>query len=165
MGNNIFDAIAGAPGTYLNIDMYGNVGWGFSLDLYRATVNLNDLMRKELANGNNLNPCPPPASCPMRLDLTIGYPMAGFQAVFINSATDVEGWGPVPEILNALENIRETSLGIQQDLVKAFKMQARGQNTGSLLQKWQPYIIADQRKLVQAMQQWTNVWIPQINIP
>ncbi|MFY9531631.1 MAG: RHS repeat-associated core domain-containing protein [Candidatus Acidiferrales bacterium] len=33
-GNDIFDAIAGAPGTYMAVDMYGNKSWGFSLDLY-----------------------------------------------------------------------------------------------------------------------------------
>ncbi len=41
-GNDIFDAIAGAPGTYLSIDMYGNVGFGFSVDLWQHTWNFID---------------------------------------------------------------------------------------------------------------------------
>jgi hypothetical protein len=35
MGLEIFDAIAGAPGTYLVTDMYGNTSFGFSVDLYK----------------------------------------------------------------------------------------------------------------------------------
>jgi RHS repeat-associated protein len=36
-GNNIFDAISGSPGTYLSYDMYGNMSFGFSIDLWRQT--------------------------------------------------------------------------------------------------------------------------------
>jgi RHS repeat-associated protein len=41
-GNDIFDAIAGAPGTYLHSDIYGNMTFGFSLDLYFETQNFLD---------------------------------------------------------------------------------------------------------------------------
>ncbi len=32
MGNDLFDALAGAPGTYMTKNMYGGIGWGFSID-------------------------------------------------------------------------------------------------------------------------------------
>jgi RHS repeat-associated protein len=31
-GNDIFDALGGSPGTYLTMDEYGNLGFGFSID-------------------------------------------------------------------------------------------------------------------------------------
>jgi RHS repeat-associated protein len=42
MGNDIFDALAGSPGTYLYLDIYGNMTFGFSLDLYFQTQNFLD---------------------------------------------------------------------------------------------------------------------------
>src|SRR5262249_36488147 len=35
-GNTIFDALFGAPGTSLSFDIYGNLSWDFSPDLWRA---------------------------------------------------------------------------------------------------------------------------------
>jgi hypothetical protein len=40
MGNDIFDAIAGAPGTYLSIGMNGELNWGFSLNLYTSVASI-----------------------------------------------------------------------------------------------------------------------------
>ncbi len=39
-GYEIFDAISGQPGAYLSLDMYGNMSFGFSLDLYQFIANL-----------------------------------------------------------------------------------------------------------------------------
>jgi hypothetical protein len=44
-GNNIFDAVRGEPGTYLTLDMYGRLSWGFSTNLYQATWRFIDLIR------------------------------------------------------------------------------------------------------------------------
>jgi len=41
-GNDIFDAISGAPGTYLTYDTYGHIGFGFSPELWTATLNMID---------------------------------------------------------------------------------------------------------------------------
>jgi RHS repeat-associated protein len=38
MGYSVFDAVAGAPGTYIHYDIYGNMTWGWSYDLYNAVV-------------------------------------------------------------------------------------------------------------------------------
>jgi RHS repeat-associated protein len=51
-GNNIFDAIMGAPGTYLTLDMYGNLGWGFSIDLWKQTWAVIDNERAMVAQMN-----------------------------------------------------------------------------------------------------------------
>lgn len=41
-GTTIFDAIHGVPGTYLTLDIYGNVGYGFSSQLWSMTENFVD---------------------------------------------------------------------------------------------------------------------------
>jgi RHS repeat-associated protein len=45
LGNDIFDAISGEPGTYLSQDMYGNVNFGFSLDFYQFVAGMEGLGR------------------------------------------------------------------------------------------------------------------------
>jgi hypothetical protein len=42
-GNDIFDALAGAPGTYYYTDLHGNLGWGFSPQLWASTWNFIDV--------------------------------------------------------------------------------------------------------------------------
>jgi hypothetical protein len=39
MGLEIFDAIAGVAGTYLHFDIYGNMSFGFSTELYAYAAN------------------------------------------------------------------------------------------------------------------------------
>lgn len=51
-GNDIFDAISGAPGTYLTLDSHGNMGFGFSSTLWGQTQNLIDSERSGI---NSLN--------------------------------------------------------------------------------------------------------------
>jgi RHS repeat-associated protein len=41
-GNDIFDALGGVPGTYVHLDIRGNMSLGFSLDLYSETQNFLD---------------------------------------------------------------------------------------------------------------------------
>jgi hypothetical protein len=45
LGNNIFDAIQGAPGTFLYLDSHGNLGFGFSSVRWAATLDLIDSVR------------------------------------------------------------------------------------------------------------------------
>ena len=42
MGNDIFDAIGGVPGTYLTMNMFGQLGFGVSIDIWKATYNAID---------------------------------------------------------------------------------------------------------------------------
>ena len=42
-GNNMFDTLNGAPGTYVSVDMYGNVGFGFDIGLRAIALNLIDV--------------------------------------------------------------------------------------------------------------------------
>jgi RHS repeat-associated protein len=41
-GNDIFDALGGAPGTFLTLNMHGQQGFGFSEDLWSMTQNFLD---------------------------------------------------------------------------------------------------------------------------
>jgi len=49
-GYTIFDAIRGEPGSYLSFDAYGNVGFGFSLQLWTATWAVIDSLRDAALN-------------------------------------------------------------------------------------------------------------------
>jgi hypothetical protein len=55
-GYDIFDAILGEPGTYLALDMYGNLGFGFSEELWVQSKNYLDeeipKLRANQAAGN-----------------------------------------------------------------------------------------------------------------
>lgn len=44
LGNDIFDAISGSPGTYLSQDMYGNLSFGFSPESWRQTHSVLDYL-------------------------------------------------------------------------------------------------------------------------
>jgi RHS repeat-associated protein len=58
-GYTIFDAIAGEPGTYLTTNMYGQLGFGFSEDLWIQTQNyLDQEFAKLEASGQSFNPNP-----------------------------------------------------------------------------------------------------------
>ena len=46
-GYDIFDAMMGAPGTYLTLDIYGNVGFGFSDKLWSQTWGFIDYERSQ----------------------------------------------------------------------------------------------------------------------
>lgn len=81
-GNNIFDAIEGAPGTYLTINEQGQLGFGFSEDLWSNTLNIIDSYRSGVSeNGIDLPP----------------YPLSGFQTTVVSLGTDVQFFGLIPE--------------------------------------------------------------------
>jgi len=44
-GHNIFDAVMGMPGTYISYDQYGNMSFGFDIDLYYKTMNAIEAFR------------------------------------------------------------------------------------------------------------------------
>jgi RHS repeat-associated protein len=79
-GNDIFDAVSGAPGTYLTLDMYGNVGFGFSVDLWQQTENYIDTTRQ-----NNQA-------------LAFLVPTSGYVVVERNLGTGVETSGLIPDM-------------------------------------------------------------------
>lgn len=100
MGNNIFDAIVGQPGTYLSLDMYGNLSWGFSIDLYNQTWNFIDRERstKGLTVLASNNP---------HIQYTIPplYPeMTGYQVLVHDFGTGSLISGFIPDLLAAVQN-------------------------------------------------------------
>ncbi len=89
MGNDIFDAIIGTPGTYLEFDMYGNMDFGFSIDLWATTMNIMDSMRQTL---NQPQPFGGVSSG--------AVPSAGYQVVIWNDGVFSTASGFVPDLIN-----------------------------------------------------------------
>jgi RHS repeat-associated protein len=85
MGNDIFDAIAGEPGTYIYVDMYGNLSFGFSVDLWQATFTFIDQTRTRLAHS-------PESPKPADID---------YQVYIRNSGSDIVISGFIPDLLAA----------------------------------------------------------------
>jgi hypothetical protein len=105
MGLEIFDAIAGVPGTYLYQDMYGNQGFGFSLGLYSATYTVIDNIRAcvedpscSVAQGTHL---------PHQITDAGSYPFSGFQVVVTDSGGFTDISGLIPDLLASQANLNQ----------------------------------------------------------
>ncbi len=94
-GNNIFDALSGAPGTYISIDMYGNVGFGFDPVLWEATLKWEDTQnaQKQAAGTGALD-----------------YKWDGFQVVVTKDGLDTQVYGPIPELYNLQQQLYNEGL-------------------------------------------------------
>jgi RHS repeat-associated protein len=80
-GHNIFDASSGAPGTYLTLDAHGRLGFGFSEDLYRSTLNYIDTI-----NSLGIRGCasaPPPYDDTARACTTLALQYSSGYQVFV----------------------------------------------------------------------------------
>jgi RHS repeat-associated protein len=97
-GNDIFDAIAGAPGTYVSADMYGNLSFGFSVPLYSLTFNEIDAIRQSVENPNSTVP-------PHDITDAGPYPFSGFQVYTKDWGTYTETSGIIPDYLQALGTV------------------------------------------------------------
>ena len=83
-GNDIFDALSGAPGTYLTLDMFGNLNWAFSYALYSATYNVIDSLQQNLSSSSGNFDSAPPQSF--------------FRVLVTNNGTETQEFGFVPEL-------------------------------------------------------------------
>jgi RHS repeat-associated protein len=96
-GYDIFDALEGSPGTYLTVDMYGNIGFGFSVPLWETTWGVIEGAQS--------------ASLSNKL-FSVSYPIntsSGFM-VFVQDIgiwTDVSG--AIPEYLAAVQGLSDLS--------------------------------------------------------
>jgi len=91
-GNDIFDAISGAPGTYLTYGTHGNLGFGFSDELWSETWNLIDSERAAFA----------------RSDLDAGLvPTSGYQVVYRDYGVFVRASGLVPDYESLAQERRQ----------------------------------------------------------
>jgi len=87
---------AGAPGTFLIIDRHGNLDFGFSVDLYKATMKLIDSARDSVANLNQQL-----QQLGVSLDLDPGLiPTSGFTVVERDYEPYSETAGLVPSLLS-----------------------------------------------------------------
>jgi RHS repeat-associated protein len=94
-GNDIFDALAGAPGTYTRTDIHGNLSWGFSPDLWATTVDWIDQATAQLKNDLAKST----GSDPSQIQVTWG----GFQVDIQDLGTGQTISGFIPEKI-ALES-------------------------------------------------------------
>lgn len=92
-GYSFLDAVIGAPGTYLAVDQRGNMGFGFSLDLYNETENLIDAERRGAA-GSSLRDFSIPAT---------GYTVF-YTGIGLPTGTQVSGLIPDRDALAAERN-------------------------------------------------------------
>ncbi len=105
MGNDIFDAVDGSVGTYLTIDQYGNLGFGFSLGLWAGTLDMIDSHRNAAENppptiiyDNNGIPVDSAINPPVELG---PYPYTGWQTVIQNG----EVWSLQSDYANTLSSV------------------------------------------------------------
>jgi RHS repeat-associated protein len=105
-GNDIFDAIAGASGTFLSLNMYGQLSFGFSIELYQTTLQLVDALNASLKSGP---PCP---GCVIFVgNVAVMFPpgdfqfstSSGWQVTQMNLGTDTLTSGVLPDLANALD--------------------------------------------------------------
>jgi RHS repeat-associated protein len=89
-GFDIFDAIAGAPGTYLTQNISGQFGFGWSEDLWAGTLNLIDSYRDRVSEQGISLPA---------------YPTSGFQTIVQNVGDDVQYIGVLAEYQNTLAQL------------------------------------------------------------
>jgi RHS repeat-associated protein len=95
-GNDIFDALAGAPGTYLTLDMHGNLGFGFDEGLWMQTWAFIDTAR---AQGST-----PP---------TAGYLVHQVWNPILSAASrtvseNVTRYGFIPSLSGAIDSVRQS---------------------------------------------------------
>ena len=93
-GNNIFDAVSGAPGTFLTLNMHGQQGFGFSEDLWSRTLSVIDALRGIVEN---------PGTRPSSPDITDPgqYPTSGFQVYFQNVGPYTTASGVLPDYVQS----------------------------------------------------------------
>lgn len=104
-GNDIFDAVSGAPGTYLTYDIHGNIGFQFSPELWTATLNMVDSVRNpEIAHGAALAP----------------YPTSGFQMVVRDLGWSSEAVGLLTDYTTAIGQVNYLTIEEQNLVSKAF---------------------------------------------
>jgi hypothetical protein len=117
-GNNIFDAIAGVPGTYLSYDSHGNLSFGFSIDLYQYTMNTIDRIRSGAEQ--------PGSALSQQIGSLGPYPSSGFQTTISDYGVYSIASGIIPEYIQAAANLSELTLEAQPYLNGSILVCANG---------------------------------------
>ena len=137
MGNDIFDALSGDPGTFLNLDTHGNLSFGFSTGLYSQTWNFIDDERSAVAALDlgvwklgawlGLDPSDVP---------TTGYDVVQYDL----GGGQYTSSGLVPDLLNLGESWARINAMVPQYLQDQYQrtMRARGPVDGVLA--WSDYL-------------------------
>jgi hypothetical protein len=88
MPTNKYFPKSGPPATYITLDIYGNLGFGFSFDLYSITKNIVDVEYRKFPNKG------------------LTYPTSGFQVFVTNYGVYSTVSGIVPDLLAAGTTLR-----------------------------------------------------------
>ena len=87
LGNDIFDAVTGTPGTYLSLNMYGQMSFGFSEQLWAETWNFIDQATLTLGN----------------LSISSTPSTTGYQVLIQNFGTGDQTSGFIPDLISAMQ--------------------------------------------------------------
>lgn len=102
LGNDVFDALSGEPGTFIGSDRFGNFQWGWSFSLYSVAENFIDNVAS-IINGTRFSASlnnGPVASIPASPDLA-SVPTYGFVTFVESFGTDTEVTGFIPDLIAA----------------------------------------------------------------
>lgn len=99
MGNDIFDAIAGTPGTYISYDFYGNMSWGVDIGLWQTTMATVDPIITNFHND---------------LGTDLPRPLDGFQVVIRDWGWTTEISGIIPDDIKLHQDLARAALTLQQ---------------------------------------------------
>jgi RHS repeat-associated protein len=132
-GNDVFDALEGAPGTFMYTDMRGNVGFGWDYSLYIAT-------ESEMAQLSQLTDNTQPSS-PTGPDIPLPpIPQAFFAVTIEYNGTDTLTSGFVPELISSLtQQILDVGAFAQAYSKVAGNPAAQQQ----VMNEWAPYLEYD----------------------
>jgi RHS repeat-associated protein len=135
MGNDIFDALNGQPGTFLYIDMYGNMGFGFDVGLWEATYGLIDALR----SGENVAkpwvagvPNSQDTVIPGMVSVSYDVPATGWVVTVQNLGTGTVVSGYLQDLIKLNQNAQWVLNNLPDD-VKAEVQQAVANGQGYLV--------------------------------
>jgi hypothetical protein len=150
MGNEVFDAIGGLPGTFLSLDQYGNLSFGWSYSLYSATMNEIDSLNYGLSNG------PPLRGTNLPPDVKGQVAYTEYVVFIYDLPTMTVVSGVIPDLISATYNLAQDSYSLKQAVLSG--------NAGSF-QMWKIYVEYDLAIYNQALDNLINLIFPTSPIP
>ncbi len=120
LGYTVFDAIAGVPGTFLNVDVNGQISFGFSVDLYLGTLNIIDGVRSGVINPNS-------SGLPHDITEAGPYPWDGFQVYVHQFGNYTTMSGLIPDYVQTQDALASAMAYATQKLAGATNQEQREQ--------------------------------------
>ena len=144
LGNDIFDAIAGTPGTYLQQNMYGDLSFGWDYSLYSLTMNEVDALNSGLSPAGFLSS--PDISG--HVSSTTGW------NVFVEDlGTGATTSGVLPDLLSAYQALATDRYFWNQAMVRQIEFG----NNEAKVQQWEKFLQYDVTIYSQALNNLFNL--------